>query len=36
MNAIGDLFQNQVVQFDGILKAGRYSNQVRNMGFNDK
>ncbi|KAJ7354793.1 Exocyst complex component 8 [Desmophyllum pertusum] len=27
MNCIGDLFENQVVLFEAILKSGRYANQ---------
>lgn len=28
VNCVGDLFENQVVLFDAILKSGRYANQV--------
>ena len=28
VNCIGDLFENQVVLFEGILKSGRYISQV--------
>lgn len=28
VNCIGDLFENQVVLFEGILKSGRYAAQV--------
>ena len=28
VNCIGDLFENQVALFEGILKSGRYISQV--------
>ena len=29
VSCIADLIENQVVQFDGILKSGRYAEEVR-------